>query len=59
MENTLLFLTRDSVGEKREYMRKDIFKKSFIVVFLWMIFAGIGFAGEREKQHSIDVWKEK
>lgn len=41
-------------------MRKNIFKRVLIVVFLLMIFAaGSGFAGEKEKQHSIDAWLEK
>ncbi len=40
-------------------MRMNIFKRSSIVVFLLMILVGIGFAGEKEKQHSIDAWLEK
>lgn len=42
-------------------MRKNIFRKGLIVVFLLMIFifAGSGLAGEKEKQHSIDAWLEK
>ncbi len=41
-------------------MRKNIFRKGLIVVFLLMIFAaGDGFTGEKEKQHPIDAWLEK
>lgn len=43
-------------------MRKNVLKRSCVLVlllFIMVVFAGSGLAGQKEKQHSIDVWLEK